>query len=145
MSSNLSRSFSTEINSFSHKNVIVTLTTGKTVNGVLSGMRAEDLSIILANAITEGKKHHRMYISGSMIAEIVLGEAPFDMQGLRIELEKVFKKTGVRYFEDSRTLIVMDRYRVDENGVDGEGPVADRVRRIWQSFKEVQDTEEDED
>jgi hypothetical protein len=58
------------------------------------------------------------------------------MNKLKMELERVFKKTGVRYFEDTRTIMVMDRYKVTEESVDGDGPVADRIRRIWQSLKE---------
>ena len=39
----------------------------------------------------------------------------------------------------------MDRYKVTQEGVEGDGPVADRVRRIWDTFRQEADvTGEDE-
>lgn len=136
MSTNLSRSYAAELNAFASKNVILTTTTGKVVNGVLIGLNPDDMNVILADAVVDGKSHKRIFLAGSTISEITLGEAPFDMNKLRMELERVFKKTGVRYFDDTRTILVMDRYKVTEDDVEGEGPVADRIRRIWQALRD---------
>ncbi|MDH5646208.1 MAG: Lsm family RNA-binding protein [Candidatus Heimdallarchaeota archaeon] len=140
MSSNLTRQFKGELNNFDKKNIILTTTYDKVISGMLIGM-GDDNSVIIADAVIGGEKHHRMFISGTVIAEIILGDAPFDMHGLRIELEKIFKKTGVRYFDDTRTIVVMDRYKVTESTVEGDGPVADRIRSIWQSYKSQTDSE----
>ncbi|MHA2502672.1 MAG: Lsm family RNA-binding protein [Candidatus Kariarchaeaceae archaeon] len=134
MSINLTRNFKNELNTFAGKNVIIETLGGKKVQGVLVGLNTEDMSLILGDAIVNNERHHRIFLSGATIAEIYLGEAPFDLLGLRTELEKVFKKSGVRYFEDTQTLLVMDRYKVTQEGVEGDGPVADRVRRIWNNF-----------
>ncbi|MHA2249847.1 MAG: Lsm family RNA-binding protein [Candidatus Kariarchaeaceae archaeon] len=136
MSSNLGRAFATELNAFVQKNIVVTTKDGNVIVGRLIGMSPENMSLILGEAISGKKKHHRIFIAGDTIAELTLGEAPFNMNKLREELEKIFKKTGVRYFDDTRTIVVMDRYRVTEEEVEGEGPVADRIRRIWQAFHE---------
>ncbi len=136
MSLNLARSFKNEMTGFLNKNVIITTVNGDTIRGVLLGMRDEDLSMILGDAVfNKNQKNHRLFVTGNVIATMTLGEEPFDILGLRIELEKVFKKTGVRYFPDSRTILVMDRYKVTEENVEGEGPIVDRIRSIWQQFK----------
>lgn len=137
MSINLTRNFKTELNTFAGKNVIIQTTGGKMIQGVLVGLNTEDMSIILGEALVDNERHHRIFLAGTTIAEIYLGEAPYDLLGLRTELEKVFKKSGVRYFEDTQTLLVMDRYKVTQEGVEGDGPVADRVRRIWDTFRQV--------
>ncbi len=134
MSSNLGRAFATELNTFVQKNIVVKLRDGGIIMGRLIGLNSENFSLILGEALSAGKKHHRIFIAGDTVAEMTLGQAPFNMNKLREELEKIFKKSGVRYFDDTRTLVVMDRYRVTEEEVEGEGPVADRIRRIWQSF-----------
>ncbi|MHA2091636.1 MAG: Lsm family RNA-binding protein [Candidatus Kariarchaeaceae archaeon] len=136
MSSNLGRAFATELNAFVQKNIVITTKAGNQVVGRLIGMSPDSFSIIVGDALSAGKKHHRIFISGDTIAEMTLGQAPFAMPKLREELEKIFKKSGVRYFDDTRTLVIMDRYRVTEDEVEGEGPVADRIRRVWQVFKE---------
>ena len=63
-------------------------------------------------------------------------EAPFDLVGLTSELEKVFRQPGhVKFYEESGLIVVLDRVRVTEKGVEGTGPVADRVRAIYERFK----------
>ncbi len=136
MSANLSRAYSSELSGFASKNIILKTTSGKIIKGILVGLNSDDMNLILGDVVVDGEQHHRMFLAGSQVAEITLGERPFDMNQLKMELERVFKKTGVRYFDDTRTILVMDRYKVTEETVEGEGPVADRIRRIWQSLKE---------
>ena len=146
MSLNLNKAFKTEMNAFVNKNVIVTTKDGKKIQGLLIGMNDNDLSVIIGNAADDGNTNHRTFISGSVIAKMTLGEIPFDIGSLRIELEKVFKKSGVRYFAESRTIVVMDRYRVTESSVEGdEGPIGDRIKRIWSNFKAEQDDNKTEE
>ncbi len=142
MSLNLNKAFKTEMNAFVNKNVIVTTKDGTKIQGLLIGMNDNDLSVIIGNS-TEGEdSSHRTFVSGSVIAKMTLGEIPFDIGSLRMELEKVFKKSGVRYFAESRTIVVMDRYRVTESSVEGdEGPIGDRIKRIWSNFKAEQEDE----
>lgn len=136
MSANLTRGYAAELASFASKNIIVKTTSGITIKGILMGLNPDDMNLILGDAVTDDQEHHRLFLSGHQVAEITLGERPFDMNKLKMELERVFKKTGVRYFDDTRTIMVMDRYKVTEEAVDGEGPVADRIRRIWSSLKD---------
>ncbi|MEC8704241.1 MAG: Lsm family RNA-binding protein [Asgard group archaeon] len=133
MSANLSRNYKTEMNAFAGHNVIIETTNGKKIKGLLIGLNADDMSMILGDAIVNDVNHHRLFLSGKIISEMYLGEAPFNIAGLKTALEEVFKKSGVKYYDDTQTIVVMDRYKVKEGGVEGEGPIADRIRRIWQS------------
>lgn len=129
------RAFKTELGTFLNKNVIITTRDKKKISGILLGVKEDDLSMILSDAEFENEKQHRLIIHGDLIATVVLGEVPFDIFGLREDLEKVFKKDGVRYYKETRTLMVLDRYKVSEKGVEGpEGAVLDRIQRLWSGF-----------
>ena len=135
MSSNLVRDFKIELANFKQKNVIVTTKDGKVFSGILMGLKDEDLTLVLGDVDYNGEKQHRLILSGDMVYTVILGEVPFDIHGLREELEKVFKKDGVRFYPETRTLMILDRYKVSEKGVEGaEGAVLDRIKRIWSSF-----------
>lgn len=145
MSVNLNRNFKNELNAFDRKNVVIQTTTGKEFKGVLLGINTDDLSLVLGDATVDGIRHNRIFLSGQIIAEIYMGEAPFDISGLRNELEQIFKKTGVRYFEDTRTIMVMDRYKVSEKGVEGQqGPIMDRIIRIWANYQKEDEAAQEE-
>ena len=146
VSLNLNKAFKTEMNAFVNKNVIIFTKEGDKIQGLLIGMSDTDLSVVIGNASVNGDKNHRTFVSGSVISKMTLGETPFDIGGLRMELEKVFKKSGVRYFPESRTIQVMDRYRVTEISVEGdEGPIGDRIKRIWANFKAEQEDKADKE
>ena len=42
----------------------------------------------------------------------------------------------VRYIPEARVITVMERIRVTEKGVEGAGPIAERVRTIYERFVE---------
>lgn len=135
MSSNLSRTFKQELINFNQKSVIITTIDGKKATGILLGIRDEDLSLILSDCEINNEKYDRLMLRGNQIAFVTLGESPFDIFGLREELEKIFKRDSVRYYTETRTLVILDRYRVSEKGVEGpDGAVADRIKRVWSAF-----------
>jgi hypothetical protein len=42
----------------------------------------------------------------------------------------------VRYLREAGVIVVMERVRVTKDGlVEGTGPVAERVRRIWEEWR----------
>ncbi|MBS7622009.1 Lsm family RNA-binding protein, partial [Candidatus Bathyarchaeota archaeon] len=58
-----------------------------------------------------------------------------DMEEFARRLEEVFPKM-VRYIPEARVITVLERIRVTERGVEGTGPIADRVRSIFDKFVE---------
>lgn len=131
------RGFKVEINTFISKKVLVQTKDGETYKGVLKGID-ENLNIVLSSAETDTKSFFRIILLGHEIRYISLTDVPFDLPGLAQELSKVFKPENVRLHEDQGVIMVMDRFKVNEEETTGSGPVAERIRAIWSDFKSRQ-------
>ncbi len=129
------RKFMTEVASLVDKPVLVTTTAGKSFIGTLVGI-TENLSVCIAEAKDEtGKINHRIFLNGSVVAQIASTEKPFDLKTLAGRLEKVFP-TMVKLYEDQGFIWVMDKVKLTERGVvEGSGPAAERVQRVYDQFK----------
>jgi small nuclear ribonucleoprotein (snRNP)-like protein len=117
------------------KNVIVTTTSEKTYSGTLVGINPDTLSLCLGDAKDqEGKMLHRVFLNGSVVAQILSVEKPFNIKALADRLEKVFP-TMVRLYEDKGFIWVMEKVKVTEKGVvEGSGPAAERVQKVYEQF-----------
>ena len=130
------RRFNAELNSLVDKHVVVKTVSGDSYEGVLLGYETSRFNVILRDARTpKGETFPRLVIYGHIIAEIRLTEAPLDMEELARRLEEAFPKM-VRYIPEARVITVMERIRVTEKGVEGAGPIAERVRTIYERFVE---------
>jgi small nuclear ribonucleoprotein (snRNP)-like protein len=129
------RRFFTEVTALADKNVIVSTTTEKTFSGTLIGINPDTLSLCLADAKDqEGKTLHRVLLNGSIVAQILSVEKPFNIKALADRLEKVFP-TMVKLYEDKGFIWVMDKVKVTEKGiVEGSGPAAERVQKVYEQF-----------
>ena len=129
------RKFLGEIGALVDKAVMVTTVNDKKYSGTLSGIDPESLSLSLSDAKDEeGKQLHRIFLSGSVVAQIFTVEKPFDLKGLSARLEKVFP-TMVKLYEDKGFIWVMEKVKVTEKGVvEGSGPIAERVERVYSLF-----------
>lgn len=135
MSTVAARKFFEEMGFLLQKPISVATTDGKTYTGNLVGYNPDSMSLCLANAKDKsGKIFHRIFINGSVIAQIYATEKPFDLEGLAKRLEKVFP-TMVKLHEEAGVIVVMDRVRVGEKGVlEGKGPAAERVQKVYEEF-----------
>ena len=129
------RKYFTEISALADKTVSVVTTTGKTFNGTLIGINPDNMSLSIADAKDEsGKMVHRVFLNGTVVAQISSAEKPFDLKSLASRLEKVFP-TMVKQYEDQGVIWVMDKVKLTEKGVtEGSGPAADRVQKVYQAF-----------
>ena len=129
------RRFFTEVGALIDKTVNVTTSDGKSYTGSLVGINPDNLSICLAEAKDDkGKLAHRVFLNGSVVAQILAIEKPFDLKALADRLEKVFP-TLVKLYEDKGFIWVMDKIKVTEKGViEGSGPAAERVQRVYDQF-----------
>ena len=129
------RKFFTEVAALADKTVAVTTTTGKTFNGTLIGINPDNMSLCLADAKDESAiLVHRIFLNGTIVAQVSSAEKPFDLKALAIRLEKVFP-TMVKLYEDKGFIWVMDKVKLTERGVvDGSGPATDRVQRVYEQF-----------
>jgi len=128
------RKFLTELATLVDKPVSVNTTTGKNYVGTLIGV-TDGLSVCIAEAKDEaGKLHHRIFLNGTVVAQVSSTEKPFDLKALSGRLEKVFP-TMVKLYEEQGFIWVMDKVKLTEKGViEGSGPAAERVQKVYQLF-----------
>lgn len=129
------RRFVVEVSSFIDKTVSVVTIDGKTYTGTLVGIDPGSLSLCLADATDPNRQFiPKILLSGSRVAEILSVEKPFDLKGLAERLERVFPRM-VKLYEKEGFIWVMDRVKVTRDGVvEGTGPAAERVQRVYQQF-----------
>ncbi len=129
------RKFLGEVGSLLDKAVMVTTVNDKKYSGTLSGIDPETLSLSLSDAKDEkGTQLHKVFLNGSVVAQIFTIAKPFDLKGLSERLEKVFP-TMVKLYEDKGFIWVMEKVKVTEKGVvEGSGPIAERVQRVYSLF-----------
>ena len=129
------RKYFTEVSSLADRHVIVSTTIGKTFTGTMIGVNPDNLSLCLADAKDdEGRLLHRVFLNGSVVAQILSVEKPFDLKALADRLEKVFP-TMVKLYEDKGFIWVMDKVKITEKGVvEGSGPAAERVEKVYAAF-----------
>ena len=129
------RKYFGEVAALADKTVSVITTDGKTFIGTLIGINQDNLSLVMADARDEsGKTIHRVFLNGSVVAQISSAEKPFDLKALATRLEKVFP-TMVKLYDDKGFIWVMDKVKLTEKGVvEGSGPAADRVQKVYDAF-----------
>jgi len=129
------RRFFTEVGALIDKTVTVATVDGKTFTGNLVGINTDNLSLCLAEAKDDkGRMINRLFLNGSVVAQILAVEKPFDLRALAGRLEKVFP-TLVKLYEDKGFIWVMDKIKVTEKGViEGSGPAAERVQKVYDQF-----------
>jgi small nuclear ribonucleoprotein (snRNP)-like protein len=130
------RKLASEIATLVDKPVTVNTTTGKKFVGTLVGINPDNMSLCIGEAKDEtGQISHRIFLNGIVVAQIASTEKPFDLKALASRLEKVFP-TMVKLYEDQGFIWVMDKVKLTERGVvEGTGPAADRVQRVYDLFK----------
>jgi len=129
------RKFFGEIAALLDKTVMVVTMDGKKYSGTLAGINPETLSLCLSEAKDEkGTYLHRVFLNGSIIAQIFTVEKPFDLKALSERLDKVFP-TMVKLYENKGFIWVMEKIKVTEKGVvEGSGPAAERVQKVYDLF-----------
>jgi len=129
------RKFFGEIGALVDKTVMVIMVNGKKYSGTLSGIDPESMSLSLSEAKDEkGTQTHKVFLNGSIIAQIFTIEKPFDLKALSTRLEKVFP-TMIKLYEDEGFIWVMEKIKVTEKGVvEGSGPIAERAQRVYDLF-----------
>jgi len=130
------RQYNTELQTLIDKIVKVYLEKDKFFVGQLKGI-SDDSNLILVNAKNEkNKTFPKLFIRKNFYNFVSLEEEPFPMQALADRIATIFSKGHVSYIEDQNIISILSgKIIVDEEGVRGEGPSADRVRKIFEQFK----------
>jgi small nuclear ribonucleoprotein (snRNP)-like protein len=131
MSAIASKKFAEEIASLVGKKVTIETMDGNKYTGALSGI-SENLNVILSN-VTGGDNITKLIINGNFIKKIELTEKLFDLRALATRLEKIFPN-NVKLMEELGTILIMDKIKVTEKGVEGSGLATIRVREIYEEY-----------
>lgn len=130
------RQYNTELQSLIDKIVKVYLDKDKFFVGLLKGV-SEDSNLILENAKNEkNKEFPKVLIRSTYYFYVTVEEEPFPMQALADRIATIFSKGHVNYIADQNIISILNgKIIVDENGVRGTGPSAERVKKIFDQFK----------
>jgi len=129
------RRFNSEVAALIDTTVTVVTVDNKTYTGTLIGVNPENLNLVIANAQnSKSRVFPKIVISGNTVAQILSAQKAFDLKGLAERLERVFPRM-VKLYEKEGFIWVMDRVKVTEKGVvEGSGPAAERVQRVYSQF-----------
>ncbi len=126
------KAFNRELAAVVGATVEVTIKDGKTYAGTLKGIDLTTLSIVLSEVIDLGDNSRipKLFIYGSNIVSFSVAEKEISLEGLAKELEKSFPPGGVKFYPDTGVIVVMNKIRITPEGVDGTGPLYERVAAI---------------
>ena len=125
------RAFNRELGSVIGATVEVVTQTGEKYKGTLKGIDQTTLSIVLSDVLdADGTNIPRIFIYGTGIISFSVAEKEVTLEGLVKELEKAFPPGGVQYFPDTQLILIMNKIRITPEGVDGTGPLYERVATI---------------
>jgi hypothetical protein len=132
-----SKRFNDEFALILDKTVKVVASTGVYTGRVLA-YNPGDYSLWMADVKEEkGETYSKVFLAGHSILRVEVLETGPDLSQLAERLNKLFPNLVV-YHKESDTIVVMDRLRVTREGVFGEGPAAERVKRVYEEFMREQ-------
>jgi small nuclear ribonucleoprotein (snRNP)-like protein len=120
------RNFAEEISKLLGKRVSVETSEGRIHKGTLLSID-QNLNLIIENTDANITK---LVINGNFVKEVRLLK-PFDVETFVNKLNEVFPGL-VKVVEN--TVVVMDKIKVSEGGVQGSGLAAERVKAIYDEF-----------
>jgi small nuclear ribonucleoprotein (snRNP)-like protein len=131
MAAIISRKFAEESIQFLGKKVSIETSDNKNYSGVLVGL-SEKFDLILNDV--DSQPIRKLMMNGSFVKEIKILERPFDLKALADRLSRIFPGL-VKIREDIGAIIVMDKIKVTESGLEeGSGLAASRVKAIYDEF-----------
>ena len=138
------RNLITELASLVGNIVTVRLADSTTYVGKLVGIDIGDrftLHLILEDAKSSaGDKYYKVFINGDRISEIISVQRPkFDPEEFAgfISTKLNLPPGTVRVLKEAKTVLVYDRYKITENGVEGSGGMASKLYSLWEEYMEL--------
>ncbi|WP_188596736.1 Lsm family RNA-binding protein [Thermocladium modestius] len=126
------RRFLVEVASMLGRKVMVTTATGH-YKGILAGMD-NNLNIVLTDAINDrGERVSKVLLSTGNWREVIMTEQYLDLADFAKELEKYFPGM-IKYVEEANLIQVGESVRVTQNGVEGSGLTAKRVKELFDNY-----------
>ena len=136
----VSRSIVAELNKLIDKRITVRLVDGRTYIGKLISYDQSTLHLVLSDVEAgDGGKYHKVIIVGNRVSEIIVTEYPlFDAQEFAniLTAKLNLRPDVVRVVPEINAVIVYDRIKISEAGVEGSGSLAQRIYEIYNEYIE---------
>ena len=115
------------------RRVAVETSEGKEYQGELVGLD-DKLNLVLNDVSGAGENTFKIILNGAFVKEVRLIERPFDLRSLSERISRVFPGL-VKLREDIGVIMVMDKFKITENGVvEGTGLAAERIKNVYNDF-----------
>jgi small nuclear ribonucleoprotein (snRNP)-like protein len=132
------RSIKADLSLMLDKSVVVKLTNNKTYTGVLSSYEISPFLLSLTNAKdNENNTYYKVLINGEYVSEILMKNTPiFEPREFASFLEKALglRQTDIKVYEEAGVVVVLDKIKVSESGVEGSGPMAQKVYDVFNDY-----------
>ena len=133
-----SRRVATDLNSLLDKTVIVKLTNNKVYDGVLTSYELSPFLLVLTNAKdNDNNSYYKVILNGSFISEILVKSSPIfnprEFADLIIK-ELNLRAADIKVYEEAGIVVVLDKIKVSEAGVEGSGPLAQRIYDLFNDY-----------
>ena len=127
------RRFNAELLNMVNRDVKVVVGNGTVYKGRLVGID-NSLNIILENAVNErNERFPKVLIMSRYIVEIALIQERLDLREFAEYINPYFPGM-VKYVEEANIVMVGSNVRVTEAGVEGVGPLAKRVKELFDEY-----------
>jgi len=132
----IAREYNSELQKFIDRIVKVYIDKERFFVGTLKGI-SQEANLILSDVRNEkNKSFPQVLINNSYYSYVTVEEEPFPMEALAERISKIFSKGHVQYIDDQNIISILGgKIIVDENGVRGSGPSAERVKKIYDQFR----------
>ncbi len=135
----VARSISTELGKLLNKRVVVKLVDGKAYVGKLVAFEPSALHVVLEDVDIGDSKLERLVIHGSRISEIYPESTSiFDAEEFASVLRERLNLNpyAIRVLPEINAVVVYDKIKITEAGVEGEGGLAQRIYEVFKEYIE---------
>jgi len=133
-----SRRVATELNSLLDKAIIVRLVNNKVYDGVLSSYELSPFLLVLTNAKdNDNNNYYKVILNGTSITEILVKSSPiFNPREFAdlVTRELNLRAADTKIYDEAGVVVILDRIKVSEVGVEGSGPLAQRVYDLFNDY-----------
>jgi len=134
------RSLAGELSKALDKKVTVRLADGKTYVGRLLSFDQNMLHLVLGDVeSSDGAKYYRVIIHGSRVSEIIIQEQPvFNAEEFAqlLQAKLGLRPDVIKILYDINALVIYDRIKVSEAGVEGSGSLAQKIYELYVEYME---------
>lgn len=134
----VSRKLVSEVTSWQGKRIKVRLIDGRMYEGVVEAIDHPSFNILLSDVVNEkGEKLYKVLIRGQQISEVIIPQQDiFNAEEFARLLQEELKLApgAIKVYPEIETVMVFNSIKVTRNGVEGSGPLAQKVYSIFEKY-----------